>query len=108
MSTPRGHMDVKSFWTTAEKDPDWRVRVDTREDMSAAIRDAGVTDVGDENRTVLILLGIDGEATDVIATDTPNWKPDPTVPPAQADLYEQLLDARAALNIAIAAMEAGQ
>ncbi|MDF1705043.1 MAG: hypothetical protein P1U38_09740 [Aeromicrobium sp.] len=103
MTDTAASIDVTSFRATHDGDESWRVHVECREDMSAHMKQAGIKDIGFEHDTVLILLGIDGEPMDVIATDDPNW---PTgIGRARNGLYEQLVDARRALNIAISAME---
>ncbi|MEG9226205.1 hypothetical protein [Aeromicrobium sp. Sec7.5] len=103
MSGAADLFDVTSFRATSATDEQWRVHVECRPDMSAVLKDAGVRDVGFEHDTVLILLVIDGEPVDVIATDAPNW-PEGTLRPRNG-LYEQLVDARRALEVAISAME---
>ena len=106
MSTTRGQMLVTSFETIAKNDPDWVIRAGVSDSLANTLKDAGVQSAGHENNVVVLLLGIDGYAADRILTDSPRWTTQQQVPPTE--LYNQLLDARSTLNVAIDAMEAGQ
>ena len=106
MSTPRGQMLVTSFETIAKNDPDWIIRAGVSGGLANTLKNAGVQSAGHENNVVVLLLGIDGYASDRILTDSPRWTTQQQVP--QTDLYDQLVDARSTLNIAIEAMETGQ